>query len=183
MATDLPNPSTGELHDELSQATSALLGATMSLDDDQWREPSRLPGWTRAHVGAHLALNAEAMGYLDAVGLADKAHRIAGPMSHGEHRQLEIATALATRPRMLLLDEPLAGTSGPEAEALVALLQRLKGQVTIALIEHDMDAVFALADRVSVLVYGRIIASGTPEEIRADAAVREAYLGEEELHA
>ena len=134
-------------------------------------------------VAGEAALNAEAMGYLDAVGLADKAHRIAGPMSHGEHRQLEIATALATRPRMLLLDEPLAGTSGPEAEALVALLQRLKGQVTIALIEHDMDAVFALADRVSVLVYGRIIASGTPEEIRADAAVREAYLGEEELHA
>ncbi|AXC48330.1 ABC transporter ATP-binding protein [Paracoccus suum] len=133
-----------------------------------------------AQVAADRVLNDEAMGYLDAVGLADKAGRIAGPMSHGEHRQLEIATALATRPRMLLLDEPLAGTSGREADLLVDLLQELRGTLTIALIEHDMQAVFALADRISVLVYGRLIASGTPEAIRGDAQVRAAYLGDEE---
>ena len=130
-------------------------------------------------ASAERALNDEAMELLGQVGLADKADRVAGPMSHGEHRQLEIATALATRPRMLLLDEPLAGTSGREAELLVGLLQGLRGTVTMALIEHDMDAVFSLADRISVLVYGRIIASGLPAAIRADAAVREAYLGEE----
>ena len=91
--------------------------------------------------------------------------------------------ALALRPRVLLLDEPLAGMSGPESETMVALLQRLRGQVPMLLVEHDMHAVFALADRISVLVYGRIIASGTPEAIRADAEVRNAYLGDEELPA
>lgn len=124
------------------------------------------------------ALNDEAMGYLEAVGLADKAGQTAGPMSHGEHRQLEIAMALATKPRMLLLDEPLAGTSGREADHLIALLQGLRGKVTIALIEHDMQAVFTLADQISVLVYGRVIASGAPAAIRQDAQVRAAYLGE-----
>ena len=125
------------------------------------------------------ALNDEAMSYLEQVGLADKAHRISGPMSHGEHRQLEIATALATRPRMLLLDEPLAGTSGREADLLIGVLADLRGRVTMALIEHDMDAVFALADRISVLVYGRIIATGDADAIRANPEVRQAYLGEE----
>ncbi len=124
-------------------------------------------------------LNDAAMDALAEVGLDDRAHRIAGPMSHGEHRQLEIAVALATKPRLLLLDEPLAGTGGEEAENLVALFRKLKARTTLVLIEHDMQVVFALADRISVLVYGRIVASGTPDEIRSDPAVREAYLGEE----
>ena len=101
-------------------------------------------------------------------------------MSHGEHRQLEIAMALATRPRMLLLDEPMAGMGPEESVRMIALLRELKRELTILLIEHDMDAVFALADRISVLVYGRVIASGAPAAIRANAEVRKAYLGEQE---
>ena len=111
------------------------------------------------------------------------AHTPAALMAHGEHRQLELAMALALRPRVLLLDEPLAGMSGPESATMVALLQGLRGQVPMLLVEHDMHAVFALADRISVLVYGHIIARGTPEAIRADADVRNAYLGDEELPA
>ncbi|MGB7018716.1 MAG: ATP-binding cassette domain-containing protein, partial [Xanthobacteraceae bacterium] len=101
-------------------------------------------------------------------------------LSHGERRQLEIAMALATRPRLLLLDEPMAGMGPEESARLVETLRQLKGGITILLVEHDMDAVFALADRITVLVYGRIIASGEPAAIRADAAVREAYLGEQD---
>lgn len=125
------------------------------------------------------ALNEEAMDALAAVRLDDRAHRLAGSLSHGEKRQLELAIAIATRPKLLLLDEPLAGTGHEESALLVDLMRSLKGRHTIVLIEHDMEAVFALADRVSVLVYGRLIATGTPEAIRADAAVRAAYLGEE----
>ena len=99
-------------------------------------------------------------------------------MSHGEHRQLEIAMALATKPRMLLLDEPMAGMGPDESARLVKLLKELKQEYTILLIEHDMEAVFALADRISVLVYGRVIASGLPDDIRNNAEVRRAYLGE-----
>ncbi len=115
---------------------------------------------------------------LDRVGLAQRSDVRVTDLSHGERRQLEIAMALATRPRMLLLDEPMAGMGPEESARLVATLRQLKGDLTILLVEHDMDAVFALADRISVLVYGRIIASGNPAAIRADAAVREAYLGE-----
>ena len=104
-------------------------------------------------------------------------------LSHGEHRQLEIAIALATRPRLLLLDEPMAGLGPEESARMVEMLRRLKRDITILLIEHDMETVFALADRLTVLVYGRVIASGDPASIRADAAVREAYLGEQEAHA
>ena len=107
---------------------------------------------------------------------------IVSSMSHGEHRQLEIAMALATRPRMLLLDEPMAGMGPEESVRMIALLRELKRDLTILLIEHDMDAVFALADRISVLVYGRVIASGEPAAIRANAEVRKAYLGEQESH-
>jgi len=106
---------------------------------------------------------------------------IVSSMSHGEHRQLEIAMALATRPRMLLLDEPMAGMGPEESVRMIALLRELKRELTILLIEHDMDAVFALADRISVLVYGRVIASGAPAAIRANAEVRRAYLGEQEI--
>ena len=115
---------------------------------------------------------------LQRVGLADRAAAVVADLSHGERRQLEIAMALAARPRMLLLDEPMAGMGPEESVRLVQLLQALKGEITVLLIEHDMDAVFALADRISVLVYGRIIATGGPAAIRADAVVREAYLGE-----
>ena len=101
-------------------------------------------------------------------------------MSHGEHRQLEIAMALATRPRMLLLDEPMAGMGPEESVRMIALLRELKRDLTILLIEHDMDAVFALADRITVLVYGRVIASGEPAAIRANEEVRKAYLGEQD---
>jgi branched-chain amino acid transport system ATP-binding protein len=114
------------------------------------------------------------------VGLVDRRGALAAGMSHGEHRQLELAMALATRPTLLLLDEPMAGLGTEESEAMAALLQRLKRSHTILLVEHDMDIVFALADRISVLVYGRIIASGTPDEIRNDPEVRAAYLGDDE---
>ncbi len=114
------------------------------------------------------------------VGLSERADVIVSNLSHGEHRQLEIAMALATGPRMLLLDEPMAGMGPDESTRMVKMLRELKRELTILLIEHDMEAVFALADRITVLVYGRIIASGTPEAIRANQEVRQAYLGEQE---
>ncbi|ACL56214.1 ABC transporter ATP-binding protein [Methylobacterium nodulans] len=126
------------------------------------------------------SLNEAALAALARVGLADRAGRRAGSLSHGEKRQLEIAVALATGARMLLLDEPLAGTGPEESAVLVGLLRELKATHTLVLIEHDMDAVFALADRISVLVYGRVVASGDPAAVRADPEVRAAYLGEEE---
>jgi branched-chain amino acid transport system ATP-binding protein len=129
------------------------------------------------------ALRKPARAVLERVGLADRADAIVGSMSHGEHRQLELAMALATRPRMLLLDEPMAGLGPEESASMVETLRALKRELTILLIEHDMEAVFALADRISVLVYGRVIASGTPDEVRANAEVREAYLGEQEVRS
>jgi branched-chain amino acid transport system ATP-binding protein len=114
------------------------------------------------------------------VGLAERADIIVSNLSHGEHRQLEIAMALATGPRLLLLDEPMAGMGPDESARMVETLRELKRELTILLIEHDMEAVFALADRITVLVYGRIIASDAPETIRANAEVRDAYLGEQE---
>ena len=115
-----------------------------------------------------------------ASGLPSRANAIVANMSHGEHRQLELAMALATRPRMLLLDEPMAGLGPEESARMVKTLRELKRELTILLIEHDMEAVFALADRITVLVYGRVIASGAPDAIRANAEVRQAYLGEQE---
>ena len=126
-------------------------------------------------------LREPALSALARVGLADRADRPAAALSHGEHRQLELAMALAGKPRMLLLDEPMAGLGTDESVRMVKLLRELKREYTILLIEHDMEAVFALADRISVLVYGRVIASGTPEVIRANKDVRDAYLGEQEV--
>jgi branched-chain amino acid transport system ATP-binding protein len=126
-------------------------------------------------------LNAPAMAALEQVGLAARAATPAGAMSHGEKRQLELAIALATEPRMLLLDEPLAGAGPEETERLIAILRGLKARYAILLVEHDMQAVFALADRISVLVYGRVIATGVPDTIRANAEVRAAYLGEDDI--
>jgi len=126
------------------------------------------------------ALREPARAALGRVGLAARADIPVAGLSHGEHRQLELAMALATRPRVLLLDEPMAGMGPEESARMVQTLLELKRDLPILLIEHDMEAVFALADRITVLVYGRVIASGDPAAIRADAAVREAYLGEKQ---
>jgi len=115
---------------------------------------------------------------LEEVGLAHRSDIVAANLSHGEQRQLELAMALATRPALLLLDEPTAGMGMEDSRRMVDLLLGLKGRVTILMVEHDIDAVFALADRITVLVYGKAIATGTPEEIRADPIVRQAYMGE-----
>jgi branched-chain amino acid transport system ATP-binding protein len=125
------------------------------------------------------ALNAPARAALASVGLAGRERIAAEALAHGERRALEIACALALQPRCVLLDEPLAGMGHDEARRIVALLRGLKGKFGMLLVEHDMDAVFSLADRVSVLVQGRIVAAGPPEAVRRDPAVRAAYLGDE----
>jgi branched-chain amino acid transport system ATP-binding protein len=125
------------------------------------------------------ALNAPALAVLAQVGLAQRASVPADELSHGEKRALELAIALAMAPKLLLLDEPMAGTGHDESERLVAVLRGLKGRFPMVLVEHDMHAVFALADRISVMIYGRILAGGTPEEVRADPQVIAAYLGDE----
>jgi branched-chain amino acid transport system ATP-binding protein len=124
-------------------------------------------------------LNAPALAALAQVGLGERADAPAGELSHGEKRALELAIALAMEPKLLLLDEPMAGTGHDETERLVAVLQSLKGRFPMVLVEHDMTAVFALADRISVLIYGRILASGPPDQVRANRQVVTAYLGEE----
>ena len=121
----------------------------------------------------------QARAVLQRVGLGDRMAQTAGALSHGEQRQLEVGIALATGAQLLLLDEPMAGMGPEESERMVALLQSLRGECTLLLVEHDMDAVFRLADTLSVLVAGRIIASGTPALIRAHAEVKRAYLGDE----
>ncbi len=174
----------GRVHRGLArsfQITSILDGFTV-LENAAMAVQARSGSSFRffASAARESALNDAAMVALARVGLDDRAHRRAGSLSHGEKRQLEIAIALATGARLLLLDEPLAGTGHEESAVLVALMGELKTTHTIVLIEHDMDAVFALADRVSVLVYGRLIATGTAEEVRVHPEVRTAYLGEEE---
>jgi len=134
--------------------------------------------WKRASTD--IDLTGPAQKILDDVGLGDKALSLAGNLAHGQQRQLEIAMALATSPKMLLLDEPTAGMGSEESENMRQFLSNLKSDYSMLLIEHDMDTVFSLADRVTVLVYGRSIATGTPEEIRNNAEVRAAYLGEDE---
>ena len=131
--------------------------------------------WSKARSLAHL--RAPAYAKLEQVALADRAHDKASALSHGERRQLEVAMALGTQPEMLLLDEPMAGMGTEESARMIDMLRGLQG-TTMLLVEHDMDAVFALADRISVLVYGRLIATGTPDEIRANDDVIKAYLGE-----
>jgi branched-chain amino acid transport system ATP-binding protein len=130
-------------------------------------------------VAAEARLNGPALAALEEVGLAAQADIAAGRLSHGEKRALEIAIAIAMKPKLLLLDEPMAGTGRTETARLIALLGRLKSRFPMILVEHDMTAVFALADRISVLIYGRLLASGSPEAVRRDPAVVEAYLGEE----
>lgn len=135
--------------------------------------------WANARQASELREPARAA--LARAGLSARANEYVANMSHGEHRQLELAMALATKPRLLLLDEPMAGLGPEESARMVQTLRELKRELTILLIEHDMEAVFALADRISVLVYGRVIASGEPAAIRANAEVRQAYLGEQEV--
>ena len=130
------------------------------------------------NVRRETALRETALGFLQTIGLAGRADEQVANLSHGEQKQLELAVALATEPRLLLLDEPMAGLGHSESRQMVALLMALKTKVSMLLVEHDMDAVFALADRISVLVYGRVIATGTADEIRDNADVRAAYLGE-----
>ncbi len=125
------------------------------------------------------ALRDEAMEALERVGLAHAAEKRTGDLSHGQRRQLEVAVALTLRPKAFLMDEPMAGLGAEGSRMLTGFLDTLRGEAPILLVEHDMDAVFALADRISVLVYGEVIATGSADEIRADAAVREAYLGED----
>jgi branched-chain amino acid transport system ATP-binding protein len=124
-----------------------------------------------------------ALKVLKQVGLLERKNIMTRELSHGEHRQLEIAMALATQPKLLLLDEPMAGMGAEETQKLIAILKTLKTGKTMILIEHDMNAVFSLADRITVMVYGKIIATGSPKEIRANQKVKAAYLGDEELQS
>ncbi len=133
--------------------------------------------WGSARKVLHLRKAAQDA--LERVGLGHRSDVLVSRLSHGEQRELELAVALATRPQLLLLDEPMAGLGVTESARMVKLLQELRREVSIVLVEHDMDAVFALADRISVLVYGRVIASGTPAAIRANEEVRRAYLGDQ----
>ena len=137
--------------------------------------------WIRASTDPKLTEPAREI--LDAVGLGKRALVLAGNLAHGEQRQLEIAMALATHPKLLLLDEPTAGMGPEDSENMRKFLGALKGRFSIVLIEHDMDTVFTLADRLTVLVYGRAVATGTPSEIRNNDEVRAAYLGEDEVSA
>jgi branched-chain amino acid transport system ATP-binding protein len=128
---------------------------------------------SRLRDAAHAALRR--------VGLDHRADVVVSELSHGEQRELELAVALATRPQLLLLDEPMAGLGTTESARMVKLLRELRKEVTIVLVEHDMEAVFALADRITVLVYGRVIASGVPAAIRSNEEVKRAYLGDQHV--
>jgi branched-chain amino acid transport system ATP-binding protein len=151
----------------LENVTLSALGAR----DHAWRFWQPLLGNAPARRAAQDALVA--------AGLMHRTDTAAAELAYGERRQLELAMALAAQPKFLLLDEPMAGMSAQESMAVTRLLKRLKGQYTILLVEHDMDAVFALADRISVLVYGRVMFTGTPDEVREHPEVRAVYLGEE----
>ena len=133
--------------------------------------------WGAARKEPHLRAAARAA--LERVGLGQRADVVVSELSHGEQRELELAVALATKPQLLLLDEPMAGLGVTESQRMVALLKELRKEVTIVLVEHDMEAVFALADRITVLVYGRVIACDVPDAIRKHEEVKRAYLGEQ----
>jgi branched-chain amino acid transport system ATP-binding protein len=143
----------------------------------QARSGSSLSFWRP--VAQEKTLFEEAGQIASQVNLAEKKDHLAMTLAHGDQRALEVGLALATRPKLVLLDEPMAGMGPEESQRMIALIQRIREQVTVLLVEHDMDAVFRLADRISVLVNGRVVASGAPAEIRADAQVRRAYLGDE----
>ena len=150
--------------DNLALAVQARSGSSFSF----WRP-----------VAAESALFEEARAIAGEVGLKGREETISGNLAHGEQRALEVGLALATRPRLVLLDEPMAGMGPEESARMIALIRQVRAKVTVLLVEHDMDAVFRLADRITVLVNGRVIATGTAERIRADPDVRRAYLGDE----
>ena len=164
---------------QLANEFSALDNVLLAVNARAGHKQHNFQFWQNAHDDHDAMQRADAA--LAMVGLANMRNVLVATMAHGEQRQLEIAMALATEPRLLLLDEPLAGMSQGESAAMIALLKSLKGRYPMLLVEHDMDAVFALADRVSVLVYGRIIATDTPDNIRSNREVRAAYLGEQEV--
>ena len=179
--TNLPMAKRSKLGIARTFQITSMLGGFSVLENTALAAQARAGSSFRFFRSAakERSLNDRAMTALETVGLADRADRRANDLSHGEKRQLELAIALATEPKLLLLDEPLAGTGHDESAKLTDLIKSLKGSLPVILIEHDMDAVFALADRISVLVYGRIIASGEPDQVRADPEVRKAYLGDE----
>ena len=150
--------------DNLALAVQARSGSSFSF----WRP-----------LAQEKALFDEARALAAEVGLGERADTVAANLAHGEQRALEVGLALATKPQLVLLDEPMAGMGLQDSQRMIALIERIRSRVTVLLVEHDMDAVFRLANRISVLVNGRIIASGAPQAIRADPAVRRAYLGEE----
>ena len=152
------------VRDNLALAVQARSGSSLSF----WRP-----------VAAERALFEEAGAIAERVGLGDCADAVAATLAHGEQRALEVGLALATNPALVLLDEPMAGMGPEESQYMIELIQRIRATVTVLLVEHDMDAVFRLADRISVLVNGRVIATGVPDAIRANAEVKRAYLGEE----
>jgi branched-chain amino acid transport system ATP-binding protein len=152
--------------DNVALAAQAYDGHSLSF----WRNARQESGLRQAAQAA-----------LERVGLDHRADVLVSRLSHGEQRELELAVALATKPQLLLLDEPMAGLGVTESARMVKLLQELRKEVTIVLVEHDMDAVFALADRISVLVYGRVIASDVPVAIRQNEEVKRAYLGDQHV--
>ena len=154
--------------DNLALAVQACSGSSM-----QFWKPAR-------HDAARYA---EAAALAVRIGLGGRQHALAGALSHGQQRQLELGLALALKPQLMLLDEPMAGMGPDESENMVTLLQSLRGEHTILLVEHDMDAVFRLADRISTLVSGRVIATGTAQEIKDNPEVQQAYLGDEAAQA
>jgi branched-chain amino acid transport system ATP-binding protein len=150
--------------DNLALAVQARSGSSFSF----WRP-----------VAAESALFEEARVIAKEIGLDKRSEALAGSLAHGEQRALEVGLALATRPKLVLLDEPMAGMGPEESQRIITLIARIRAQVTVLLVEHDMDAVFRLADRITVLVNGRVIASGRPDEIRTHPEVKRAYLGDE----
>ena len=179
--TDLPAHARAELGLARSFQVSSILPGFSALENVALAVQARTGSSFRVlgRAAAETALNGPAMAALADVGLAERARLPAGQLSHGEKRALELAIALAMEPKVLLLDEPMAGTGREETARLVDLLGKLKGRFSVLLVEHDMPAVFALANRISVLIYGRILASGTPAQVRADPRVVAAYLGDE----
>jgi branched-chain amino acid transport system ATP-binding protein len=179
--TALPMHARAELGLARSFQVSSILPGFSALENVALAVQARSGSSFRVvgHAAAEAALNDAAMAAMADVGLAQRAHVPAGQLSHGEKRALELAIALAMEPKVLLLDEPMAGTGREETTRLIELLRQLKGRFSVLLVEHDMTAVFALADRISVLIRGRILASGAPDEVRADPRVVAAYLGDE----
>ena len=166
-----------------SYQITSIFGRLSVLDNVTMAVQSRVRDWGSSFsfwkpFSLDSAIIDEAHALLAQVSLSSKTARLAGQLSHGEQRCLEVALVLATRPRLLLLDEPMAGMGPDESARMVELIEQLARKVTVVLVEHDMDAVFRLADRISVLVGGRVIASGEPEAIRTDSEVRRAYLGD-----